>query len=310
MDARNIGHVVFLCAMCALVGQSFLWGDPGEEPCLFDASVHTARGSTRPYKIDYEYLGGEQYPTVLDDVVFLVLTSKAGSSRLSATQSWISKVDPARVYIVSDRNHAETGEVTWPEAEGKKRRVDGSVRIFAAYADWYENNIDFKWTIIVDDDTWVNLDHLAAFLTRFNPAEPLMIGYLWDRVYTESVFISGGTGILTSRPAWEAIAARVFQVPKDDFVAKTATVDPAAMYHLFANGAWAPDTIISGLAWEEGAVFVHSSLFHPFMSNDPYSRNSPEAHGAITFHYAVKHMCNFQTWADMPYRSPQPSVPT
>ena len=37
-----------------------------------------------------------------------------------------------------------------------------------------------SWVALVDDDTWVNIPQLRAFLSSFDPREPVMFSYVWS----------------------------------------------------------------------------------------------------------------------------------
>lgn len=73
------------------------------------------------------------------------------------------------------------------------------------------------WTVLADDDSYVNVPHLLRYASRFDPAQPLLIGHVLDGVWPAAHTFSGGAGLLISREALgrfgEALAAGTMPLP-------------------------------------------------------------------------------------------------
>lgn len=61
------------------------------------------------------------------------------------------------------------------------------------------------WTLLVDDDSFVNVPHLLRYASRFDPDAPLLVGHVLDGIWPGGRGFSGGAGMLLSR-----VAARRF----------------------------------------------------------------------------------------------------
>jgi len=230
----------------------------------------------------------------LDSVFFVVLTSAAGSRRLGATQTWLRHIKRNRFIIASDRDYHYTREQTWPIAEGKKKRVDGAYRVFAAMHQLYEQDTQFKWLVTADDDTWLNIPELLRFLDGLDEESEVMAGYIWDRVVIPLPSFSGGAGIVFSKPAFVTTMAELWDLPRVIVESHDVVLDADHIDSLITPERWAHDEIISRKIYHTNITRLHSPRFHPFMLPDHLAKNPSEIHSAVSFHYASVVMCDFE----------------
>ena len=85
-----------------------------------------------------------------------------------------------------------------------------------AGARWARSSALPRWSLLVDDDSFVNAPHLLAYASRFDEDAPLLIGHVLDGVFAAGPpaggtaaarrpramrSLSGGAGMLVSRAA-------------------------------------------------------------------------------------------------------------
>ena len=64
-----------------------------------------------------------------------------------------------------------------------------------------------SWTLLVDDDSYVNVPHLLRYASRFNASRPYLFGHVLDGIWPAARTLSGGAGMLLSRAALAAFGA-------------------------------------------------------------------------------------------------------
>ena len=157
---------------------------------------------------------------LLSDVAFIVMTSShTSANRLAALRAtWASDSTPIaitstipaggapRMMFMSDRDHAETGERTTPALSGRDSYWDAQARHFegvrllyetsrrSASTDTLSSSSYPAWTVLVDDDSYVNRRHLLAYLSRFDPDVPLLVGHCLNGVWDQPGALTGLRG--------------------------------------------------------------------------------------------------------------------
>lgn len=75
-----------------------------------------------------------------------------------------------------------------------------------------------RWTLLVDDDSFVNLPALLRYASRFDADEPLLIGHVLNGIWPRVRGFSGGAGMLLSRAALQrfgqALASGAMPLPQ------------------------------------------------------------------------------------------------
>ncbi|PAV57316.1 hypothetical protein WR25_13719 [Diploscapter pachys] len=74
------------------------------------------------------------------------------------------------------------------------------------------NNVssEFDWYFKADDDTYVIVENLRRYLSKFDPNEPHFIGYRLRRRMPENGYNAGGSGYVLSRAAMRMFATQLF----------------------------------------------------------------------------------------------------
>ena len=144
-----------------------------------------------------------------------------------------------RVVAVSDMADSSVGVITFPEVEGKTSYDDAQhrqPRFIRSYLSSHKLWPTTEWLMIVDDDTYVNIDKVRRFLDRYDPRLSLSFGYVFaDGVDKDSPiaqrlkfgWYSGGGGIILSRPLVEYLMENLYtseHCPFDWFNDKTIAV--------------------------------------------------------------------------------------
>ena len=144
-----------------------------------------------------------------------------------------------RIIAVSDKADNGIGVVTFPEVEGKNSYDDAQhrqPRFIRSYLSSHKLWPTTEWLMIVDDDTYVNIDKVRRFLDRYDPRLSLSFGYVFaDGVDKDSPinqrlkfgWYSGGGGIILSRPLVEYLMENLYtseHCPFDWFNDKTIAV--------------------------------------------------------------------------------------
>eukprot|EP00775_Hariotina_reticulata_P013196 gene13196-13327_t len=171
----------------------------------------------------------------LQNVLFVVMGSADLKERLLAqTESWLAWVPPANVVLLSDAPvqglnvtvlpQLPADEVIAKAFHGKQPtnyekanlRCVKSIQWMGKHNKAALQGID--WVFMIDDDTFVNIPLLELYLRRFSPAFAVSIGHVWDwppgtspSIMPGLVYLSGGAGMLFSRPAIEQLAQVVFE---------------------------------------------------------------------------------------------------
>ena len=111
----------------------------------------------------------------LRNLTVVVMAGSLSASRVLAIRSsWARPfVDllPERLFLMSDRQHAATGERTTSVLRGRSSKLDAPSRLIEGLRLAYETEVvraSSQWVLCVDDDSFVNLPHLLLLAGRFN----------------------------------------------------------------------------------------------------------------------------------------------
>ncbi|RKP19558.1 hypothetical protein ROZALSC1DRAFT_22187 [Rozella allomycis CSF55] len=144
-------------------------------------------------------------PLFENDILFVVMGSKKFEDRTRVLrETWLSLV--SQVYIFADEQIEDLGMISLEELKGKSsfedaqhRQIKGLQWLFLSKKGFLEK---FKWIMLVDDDTFVNVENLILHLNKYDHRLLISFGYVWDREYQKDIaFYSGGAGIIISGPA-------------------------------------------------------------------------------------------------------------
>ena len=172
-----------------------------------------------------------------------------GNDSASAHDQLVAPIAPIApmLMLMSDRDQPSTGEVTTTALRGRGSYWDAQQRHFEGLRLLYlrsqptvsrcaraesggvdptAKSLPTKplptkplpaWILLVDDDSYVNVDHLVAYAARLDPSLPLLIGHVLDGVWTRVRGFAGGAGMLLSRAALErfgcALASGAMPLP-------------------------------------------------------------------------------------------------
>jgi len=146
-----------------------------------------------------------QNPCAVEDVMFIVMGShkKRDVTLAHVKYGWLA--DVPHKYIFSDEDDPDSQQMTLPELKGRRFYKDAQQRQIAGLK-WLwkkESNIhNFKWFMLVDDDTHVNVGALSSFLQRYSPDIPIAIGHIVLRRRNPFFnFFQGGSGMIFSQAA-------------------------------------------------------------------------------------------------------------
>lgn len=201
--------------------------------------------------------------SVRKDVLFIVMAGSVLKNRVRAMwDTWGRGMqNTGNVLIMSDADDPELHMMTLPELQGRTAKEEGSHRSLRGlqYAMSQPRYANFSWIALVDDDAWVNVREIPAFLYGWNPAAPLMFAFFWNSPWfkRESSWPSGPF-MLLSRSAAETMAPRLYtpDCPFDNI----------------------NDITLGACSWRSGVALVHTPLVDPegvhFLTDKTYMKMS------------------------------------
>ena len=146
----------------------------------------------------------------LNNITFLLMTGSLHQKDRFENQilrTWAAAPSiRERIIAVSDKADNGIGVVTFPEVEGKNSYDDAQhrqPRFIKSYLSSHPLWSTTEWLVMIDDDTYVNIDKLRKFLDRYDSRLSLSFGYVFAHgVDTESPIVqrlkfgwfSGGGG--------------------------------------------------------------------------------------------------------------------
>ena len=155
----------------------------------------------------------------------------------AATGTEATSAGPAQILFMADADNASTGAQTTAALRGRRSYWDAQSRGFEGLRLLFLNRTGSAqrlaptprashpsaaarlpaWTLLVDDDSFVNVPHLLRYAASFDPSRPLLIGHALDGVWSGRTF-SGGAGMLLSRAALaifgRALASGAMPLPR------------------------------------------------------------------------------------------------
>ncbi len=123
--------------------------------------------------------------------------------------------------------------------------------------------IDYDWYYFMDDDTFMYVDRLHAFLQKYNEKESYYIGNICKHI-SYPVYMSGGAGFLLSKPLYMALVEYV--------KSRSDTELLLSIYGDLCMGHWLTNV--------SQKCIVDISLFNPYMH-----KTEDELKNCISFHY-------------------------
>lgn len=177
------------------------------------------RRGLRTYINDYtlrEYLSLEtRIPLAADDVAFVIMGSAATKPRLrSLWATWLATLNSSSVFVFGDESDPDLHMKTLPELRGRKGYIDSGQRQLRGMQHLAINSPDlvahFKWFILIDDDSFINVPLLFSYLADFPPSAPLAIGHVWDSLYHKGLVYHHGSAVAISYAAFELVSRALY----------------------------------------------------------------------------------------------------
>jgi len=139
------------------------------------------------------------------------------------------------------------------------------------YYDFFRNTaLTYDWYVLMDDDTYVYPDRLAAVLSTYDPSTKMCIGKTLNHVKDELwSYPSGGAGTAISNALYEALCHHV----------RTASPSTTLVH-------WCADICVGKWVKDQTEVIC---VDHPQFHTDPYHPLQDDAAKAITFHHLRTH---------------------
>uniref|UniRef100_A0A1I8A994 N-acetylgalactosaminide beta-1,3-galactosyltransferase n=1 Tax=Steinernema glaseri TaxID=37863 RepID=A0A1I8A994_9BILA len=154
---------------------------------------------------------------------FAMSTEKFHQDRVPAINTtWLQKCDAGHVFTNS-RKHMQNVpfHTVFQEIPDDYMSLFWKSRMALYYA--YNVSKDFDWYFKSDDDTYLIVERLRTYLDRFDPDEPLFLGFRLKRRFVRfpsrtalsvalqrSGYNAGGSGYVISRRAMQMFAKELF----------------------------------------------------------------------------------------------------
>lgn len=220
-----------------------------------------------------------------DQIAFVVVSGKCCWHRDAAIQeTWGSSV--AHLLIVAEEENKEVGAITLPGIEGLEGRENAAKRAIAAlkYVSTDEVLSKLRWVLIVDDDTYVNVERVVQIASSLPHDRSIGVGYVWNDEWIKGLdYLSGGAGMLLSMQAVKDIA------PDFDLHQTITKQCPSPGSITDKGDKVAHDHAIGSCLAHHGAQILHSNAFRPKADSGSFgehvSRFAPEVCDTATFHY-------------------------
>jgi len=192
---------------------------------------------------------------------FIIMTSSITRHLfLGQKRTWLR--DETHVWAFSDEYDPLHFTYTLPSLYGKSSYKDAQHRQLRGMQ-WLiqKSNVDsLDWFFLIDDDTWVNLPVLYRFVSLLDHKIPMLCGH----EFFKNKMFNGGAGILLSKPAFKAIAQRLytdtcpFLGTNDDTITMCSyTISGLVRVHNAFLFAFYPDLI------ESPSDFIERITIHP-----------------------------------------------
>ena len=108
-------------------------------------------------------------------------------------ETWAKRCD--KTIFISEKMDVEFPAISLPGILPGHEKLWS--KTYAAFLNAYEQYVDsFDWFLKTDDDTYVIMENLKAFLAGYNPSKPYYFG---KRFKPYGEYMSGGAGYVLSR---------------------------------------------------------------------------------------------------------------
>ena len=205
-------------------------------------------------------------------IAYIVLTcEKYISSRVPwQLQTMFSSIERNDIYFLGHTVDPSRRLFSWG-AEDSYEQLPSKFIDFFKHTD-----LDYDWFILIDDDTYVFTDRLAAFLSLQSPHDSFAVGQLLDHLRDTycGVYLSGGAGTVISRMLYHQLRVYV----------RTA---PSSM----VSCHWCADICLGMWIKQVCGVLIH----HPDFHADVYNPSKDDIKKSITFH----HLKEWKDYEDM-----------
>jgi hypothetical protein len=217
-------------------------------------------------------VSGRDGNATLTAIGFVIMTSKATRELfLAQKRTWLRDADrnTTAVWAFSDAYDPLSFDTyTLPSLYGKGGTWADAQHHQLRGMQWLERTHRvpeaMRWLMLIDDDTWVNRPMLERFVAPLDPALPMLCGH----EHVVNHVFNGGAGLLLSRPAFDAIASRLytktcpFQGTNDNTITACARTVPGLVRMHSARFAFYPPRI------ESPVDFLEQITIHPVKDAD------------------------------------------
>ncbi|CAJ0931858.1 unnamed protein product, partial [Mesorhabditis belari] len=114
-------------------------------------------------------------------------------------RTWAPRCDEF-LFFTDSQMSPEIPHVYWPELHTRDHSWEKIRKVFNYVAEKYPRKFD--WYLRADDDAYIVVDNLRAFLSKHSPNVPHYFGYRWN-YFSEQGYADGGAYVL-SKPTVEA----------------------------------------------------------------------------------------------------------
>ena len=145
-----------------------------------------------------------------DKILCLILTHDETLYSRSSTvwKTWAHKCHKA-LFTVNSKNSESMLQLPLMSINYTESYENMAEKVFLVLKkafDEYEN--DYKWFLLVDDDTFIFMDNLKSFISNRSFNEPVTYGYNF-KVIVPSGYHSGGGGVLLTHEALKRISRNI-----------------------------------------------------------------------------------------------------
>ena len=135
------------------------------------------------------------------------------------------------------------------------------------FIDFFKNtDLDYDWFILIDDDTYVFTDRLAAYLSKQSSHDSFAVGQMLDHLFDTywGYYLSGGAGTVLSRMLYHQLRTYICSAPK-----------------FMVSCHWCADICLCMWIKQVGGALIH----HPHFHADIYDPSKDDIEKSITFHH-------------------------
>ena len=195
-------------------------------------------------------------------IAYIILTcEKYLSTRVPwQLQTMFASIDPADLYFLGHTSDPSRRLFSWGAS-------DTYEQLPSKFIDFFRNSdLDYDWFLLIDDDTFVFTDRLAALLSTYQSHDSFAVGQLLDHIRHSKwgYYLSGGAGTILSRRLYHQLCTYVRSTPIHDVLCH-----------------WCADICLGMWIKQVGGQLFH----HPHFHADLYHPSTHDLDQAITFHH-------------------------